>query len=127
MPYDPSGVLRAGEEELQLTEEGQEQAIALQQAAELEEAQAAEEAAGRPPATAPTGETVPTPQPAASKEAQQEFDPTKDFAYYEALGMSRQEWNKRRLGGLNIGSDVEGFATDPRYAMELAAAFLQAV
>ena len=122
MPYDPSGVLRAGEEELQLTEEGQEQAIALQQAAELEEAQAAEEAAGRPPAPAPTGETVPTPQPAASKEAQQEFDPTKDFAYYEALGMSRQEWNKRRLGGLNIGSDVEGFATDPRYAMELAAA-----
>lgn len=122
MPYDPSGVLRADEEELQLTEEGQEQAIALQQAAELEEAQAAEEAAGRPTAPAPTGETVTTPQPAASKEAQQEFDPTKDFAYYEALGMSRQEWNKRRLGGLNIGSDVEGFATDPRYAMELAAA-----
>ena len=122
MPYDPNGVLRSGEEELQLTEEGQAQAEALQRAAELEEAQAAEEAAGQPPAAAPTGETEPTPQPAASKEAQEEFDPTKDFAYYEALGMSRQEWNKRRLGGLSIGSDVEGFSTDPRYAMELAAA-----
>jgi hypothetical protein len=120
MPYDPNGVLRSEEEELQLTEEGQKQAEALQRAAELEDAQAAEQVAGQPSAAAPTGETESTPTPAASTEAEEEFDPTKDFSYYEARGMSRKEWNKRRLGGLNVGSDVEGFATDPRYAWELA-------
>ena len=122
MPYDPNGVLRSGEEELQLTEEGQAQAEALQRAAELEEAQAAAEAAGQPPAAAPTGEAGLTPQPTASTEAEDAFDPTKDFSFYEARGMSRQEWNKRRLGGLSVGSDVEGFSTDPKYAFELAAA-----
>jgi len=123
MPYDPSEMFRAGEEELLLNEEAQLQADLLRQAAEEEEAQAAAQAAGQPQAApTPMGGQEPSPQPAAPTGQQQEFDPTKDYSYYQALGMSRQEWNKRRLGGLNIGSDVEGFATDPRYTIELATA-----
>jgi hypothetical protein len=65
---------------------------------------------------APTGEVTMQPEMAAEP-----FDPSKDYSYYEAQGMSRGEWNRLQMGG-GIGSDVEGFATDPRYAMELATA-----
>jgi hypothetical protein len=64
----------------------------------------------------PTGEVTTQPEMAAEP-----FDPSKDYSYYEAQGMSRGEWNRLQMGG-GVGSDVEGFATDPRYAMELATA-----
>ena len=35
--------------------------------------------------------------------------------------MSRGEWNRAQMYG-GVGSDVGGFAKDPRYAAELAAA-----
>ena len=125
MPYDPEAMFRVGEEELQLTEEGQIQAELLRQAEEERKALAAQQAAGQSPQPAvptPTGGQKQAQQPVPSTEAQDPFDPTKDYSYYEALGMSRQEWNKRRLGGLEVGSEVEGFAKDPKYAAELAAA-----
>ena len=65
---------------------------------------------------APTGEVTTQPEMAAEP-----FDPSKDYSYYEAQGMSRNEWNRLQMGG-GVGSEVEGFATDPRYAMELATA-----
>ena len=49
------------------------------------------------------------------------FDPTKDFSFYEAQGMSRQEWNRLQMQG-GVGSEVEGFATDPRTTFEGALA-----
>jgi len=125
MPYDPEAMFRVGEEELQLTEEGQIQAELLRQAEEERKALAAQQAAGQSPQPAvptPTGGQEQAQQPVPSTEAQDPFDPTKDYSYYEALGMSRQEWNKRRLGGLEVGSEVEDFAKDPKYAAELVAA-----
>ena len=64
----------------------------------------------------PTGEVTMQPEMAAEP-----FDPSKDYSYYEAQGMSRGEWNRLQMSG-GVGSEVEGFATDPRYAMELATA-----
>lgn len=124
MPYDPEAMFRVDEEELQLTEEAQLQAELLRQAEEERQALAAQQAAGQAPLAVPTptGVQGQAQQPVTSTEAQDPFDPTKDYSYYQALGMSREEWTKRRLGGLNVGSEVEGFAKDPRYAAELAAA-----
>lgn len=65
---------------------------------------------------APTGEVTMQPEMAAEP-----FDPSKDYSYYEAQGMSRGKWNRLQMSG-GVGSDVEGFATDPRDAMELATA-----
>jgi hypothetical protein len=65
---------------------------------------------------APTGEVTMQPEMAAKP-----FDPSKDYSYYEAQGMSRGKWNRLQMSG-GVGSDVEGFATDPRDAMELATA-----
>lgn len=49
------------------------------------------------------------------------FDPSKDYKYYAEQGMSREEWNRRQLGG-GADADMAAFAEDPRAAAELAAA-----
>lgn len=73
---------------------------------------------------APTGEAQPQQQaPAPSKESATTgtFDPTKDYSYYAAQGMSREEWNRRQLG-TGVGGELETFATDPRGSFEVATA-----
>ncbi len=101
----------------------------LEQAAVEAEMQAAEQAAMAPqPAAAPTpqveqpptGGTVPQQQaPAASTE--EPFDPSKDYSYYAAQGMSRKEWTRRQLGG-GVSSEMRGLSEDPKSAFEMALA-----
>ena len=73
--------------------------------------------------TAPTSEQpLPTGEVTTQPEMDAEpFDSSKDYSYYEAQGMSRGEWNRLQMSG-GIGAEMEGFATDPRYAFELASA-----
>jgi len=70
-----------------------------------------------------TGGTQPQQQtPAPSTESASftgQFDPSKDYSYYAALGMSREEWNRRQLGG-GVGGELETFATDPKGSWEMA-------
>ena len=99
MEYDPLEAFQAGEGDLELTEEA---------AAEVAQRRAAEEAAAQPPST--EAEEQPQ-QPEASTEP---FDPSKDFRYYEAQGMSRREWTRRRLSNMRVGGELESFATDPK-------------
>jgi hypothetical protein len=74
---------------------------------------------------APTGAVQPQQQaPAPSTESASitgDFDPSKDYSYYAALGMSREEWNRRQLG-TGAGGELETFATDPRGSFEMATA-----
>ena len=102
------------------------QAEQLQREAYEAELQAAEQASAVPSlAQAPTGaqqSAQAAPQPSMEGDILTgEFDPSKDYSYYAALGMSRKEWNRRQLGG-GVGGELEGFAEDPRYALELATA-----
>ena len=107
MEYDPLEAFQAGEGDLELTEEA---------AAEVAQRRAAEEAAAQPPST--EAEEQPQ-QPEASTEP---FDPSKDFRYYEAQGMSRREWTRRRLSNMRVGGELESFATDPKGSLEVATA-----
>jgi hypothetical protein len=100
----------------------------MEQMARDAEIQAAERAAMEPVTEAPlpqmeqapTGAPQPQQQaPAPSMEGQ--FDPTKDYSYYAAQGMSRGEWERRQLGG-GVGSELETFATDPRGIAEMGLA-----
>ena len=125
MNYDPNEMFRADEEELLLDEETQLQNELLRQAAEEEKAKAAAAVEPTPQAVpTPTGEQEQAPQAEVSTEPQQEqapFDKSQDYSYYEAQGMSRNEWNRRQMA-TGTGGELEGFAEDPRYAAELAAA-----
>lgn len=72
----------------------------------------------------PTGEqpAVEQPQEQPQEQAQQpeeEFDPSKDFSYYEAQGMSRGEWNKKQMSG-GVDAELSSFATDPQESFEAA-------
>lgn len=86
------------------------------------EAQAAEMATAAP---APQMQQPPTggqqSQQAPATSTEEPFDPSKDYAYYAAQGMSRQEWNQRQLGG-GVDSELKGFYEDPKSAFELATA-----
>ena len=97
----------------------------LQQQTFEAELKAAEQAAALPQLEQPpTGGQQPQQAQAPSMEGDiltGEFDPTKDYSYYAALGMSRKEWNRRQLGG-GVSGELEGFAKDPQYAFELATA-----
>ena len=125
MNYDPNEMFREDEEELLLDEETQLQNDLLRQAAEEEKAKAAAAVEPTPQAVpAPTGEQEQAPQAEVSTEPQQEqapFDKSQDYSYYEAQGMSRGEWNRRQME-TGTGGELEGFAQDPRYSAELAAA-----
>lgn len=73
----------------------------------------------------PTGGQQPQQQaPAPSTESAPingDFDPSKDYSYYAALGMSRKEWNKRQMAG-GVSSEVKAFSEDPRGILEMATA-----
>ena len=72
--------------------------------------------APQPGATAPAAA-----DPQMQPELSGPFDPSKDFAFYEAQGMTRKEWNRLQLSG-GAGGELEAFATDPRGAAEAALA-----
>lgn len=94
----------------------------MEQMIQQAEMQAAMEAAAAP---APQMEQTPTgeqpQQQAPATPTGEPFDPSKDYSYYAAQGMSRQEWNQRQLGG-GVDSELKGFYEDPRSAFELATA-----
>ena len=118
MEYDPYEQFREDPGEMELSDEFNAQ-LQLQQQAE-QAAQPEEQ-----PSTPTGGQPQPAQPPAPStEEAPQEdivFDPSKDYSYYAAQGMSRDEWNRRQMGG-GIDSSLEKFATDPRSTAEVAAA-----
>lgn len=66
-------------------------------------------------------EEQPVEQVEQPEEEEEEFDPSKDYSYYAAKGMSRQEWTRRQMGG-GVDADMAAFAEDPRAAAEAAAA-----
>ena len=116
MEYDPYEQFREDPGEMELSDEFNAQMQLQQQA---EQAAQPEE---QPPT--PTGGQPKPAQPSApsTEEATQEdivFDPSKDYSYYAAQGMSRDEWNRRQMGG-GIDSSLEKFATDPRGTAEVA-------
>lgn len=116
MEYDPYEQFREDPGEMELSDAFNAE-IQLQQQAE-QAAQLEEQ-----PST-PTGGQPQTAQPSApsTEEALQEdivFDPSKDYSYYAAQGMSRSEWTRRQMGG-GIDSSLEKFATDPRGTAEVA-------
>jgi|TARA_Y100000015_G_scaffold42991_1_gene51731 hypothetical protein len=118
MEYDPLESFRVDEGELELTEEGA--TFASQKQAEAEAAAAAQ---ALPEEPAPTGEEEQTPESEVSTEPQEEpFDRSKDFSYYQAQGMTRREWNKKRLETMQIGGELEAFAVDPKSSFEFATA-----
>ena len=117
MEYDPNERFREDPGEMELSPEFNAEMQLQEEAAELEDSQLDE-------TSTPTGEQPEqAPQAEISTESQEEepFDKTKDFSFYEAQGMSRGEWNRRQMA-TGTGGELEGFAEDPRYAAELAAA-----
>lgn len=116
MEYDPYEQFREDPGEMELSDEFNAQ-MQLQQQAE-QAAQPEEQ-----PSTPTGGQPQPAQTPAPStEEAPQEdivFDPSKDYSYYAAQGMSRDEWNRRQMGG-GVDSSLEKFATDPRGTAEVA-------
>jgi len=119
MEYDPNEMFREDPGEMELSPEFNSEMQLQEEAAKIEDTQLDE-------TSTPTGgqpEQAPQPEVAtAPPETEEEpFDKTKDFSYYEAKGMSRGEWNRRRMA-TGIGGELTGFAEDPRYAAELAAA-----
>ena len=111
----------------QLSEE--EQQRLLEEQAQIEADLAATKQAAQNQAPIPTpGATAAEPvveEQALSQEqltAQSEpFDKSKDYSYYEALGMSRNEWNRNQMSS-GAGGELEGFVQDPRLSAELATA-----
>ena len=117
MEYDPNERFREDPGEMELSPEFNAEMQLQEEAAQLEDTQLDE-------TSTPTGEQPEqAPQAEISTESQEEepFDKTKDFSFYEAQGMSRGEWNRRQMA-TGTGGELEGFAEDPRYAAELAAA-----
>ncbi len=66
-------------------------------------------------------DTQPSEEVATEQGEVEPFDPSKDFSYYEALGMSRKEWTRAQMDG-GISADMENFATNPRDSAEYALA-----
>ena len=94
----------------------------MERMARQSEAQAAEKAAAAPTPQveqAPTGEQQPQQPPA--EPTGQPFDKSKDFSYYAAQGMSREEWNKAQMSS-GIGAEGEVFAIDPKGVAEVLTA-----
>ena len=118
MEYDPYERFREDPGEMELSDEFNAQ-IQLQQQAE-QAAQPEEQ-----PSTPTGGQPEPAQPPAPStEEAPQEdivFDTSKDYSYYAAQGMSRDEWNRRQMG-VGTDADMAVFAEDPRSTAEVAAA-----
>lgn len=117
MEYDPNERFREDPGEMELSPEFNAEMQLQQEAAQLEDTQLDE-------TSTPTGEQpeqAPQPEVATAPQQEEPFDKTKDFSYYEAQGMSRGEWNRRQMA-TGTGGELEGFAEDPRYAAELAAA-----
>ena len=108
----------------QLSEEERQRLLEEQAQVEADLAQA--EQAAQTPAPAPTPETtVPAPvaaeQPLSTEQttAQPEtFDKSKDYSYYEAMGMSRNEWNRRQMSS-GTGGELTGFVVDPKLSAEI--------
>ena len=117
MEYDPNEMFREDPGEMELSPEFNAEMQLQQEAAQLEDTQLDETSTptGEQPEQAPQTEVATAPQ------QEEPFDKTKDFSYYEAQGMSRGEWNRRQMA-TGTGGELEGFAEDPRYAAELAAA-----
>lgn len=72
----------------------------------------------------PTGEQPAAEQPQEqpqeqAQQPQEAFDPSKDYSYYEAQGMSRGEWNKKQMSG-GVDAELSTFATDPQGSFEAA-------
>ena len=111
-----------GSEESQVEIQQNLEQIEMEQEQQQAEALAAEQAAAAPsfqmqqPSTE-GGES----QQAPGTSTEEPFDTSKDYAYYAAQGMSRQEWNQRQLGG-GVDSEMKGFYQDPKSAFELATA-----
>ena len=117
MEYDPNEMFREDPGEMELSPEFNAEMQLQEEAAQLEDTQLDE-------TSTPTGEQpeqAPQPEVATAPQQEEPFDKTKDFSYYEAQGMSRGEWNRRQMA-TGTGGELEGFAQDPRYAAELAAA-----
>ena len=117
MEYDPNEMFREDPGESGMSPEFNADLQLAQEAAQLEDTQLDE-------TSTPTGEQpeqAPQPEVATAPQQEEPFDKTKDFSYYEAQGMSRGEWNRRQMA-TGTGGELEGFAEDPRYAAELAAA-----
>ena len=120
MEYDPNEMFREDPGETEATPELLAELQRQEDAAQMQQAQMEEQA------STPTGGQ---PEPALQTEVatappeteEEPFDKTKDFSYYEAQGMSRGEWNRRQMA-TGTGGELEGFAQDPRYSAELAAA-----
>ena len=129
--YEASYTLTDEEIERYSSEESQEQVQqnideARQERAERDSAmQETQEELEQPPTG---GQPSQQPTPTASTEVENQptkpqFDPSKDYSYYAAQGMSRGEWNRRRMGSpIGASSSVENFATDPRASWEHALA-----
>ena len=121
-------VLTEEEEKTLSSEESQ---VEIQQNLEQiemeQEQQQAEALAAEQTAAAPTPQMQQPPtgggesQQAPGPSTEEPFDTSKDYAYYAAQGMSRQEWNQRQLGG-GVDSEMKGFYQDPKSAFELATA-----
>ena len=118
MEYDPNEMFREDPGEMELSPEFNAEMQLQQEAAQLEDTQLDETSTptGEQPEQAPQTEVATAPQ-----EPEEPFDKTKDFSFYEAQGMSRDEWNRRQMA-TGTGGELTGFAEDPRYSAELAAA-----
>ena len=79
------------------------------------------EAAPTPQGEQPSTEGQQPQQQAPATSTEEPFDPSKDYSYYAARGMSRKEWNRLQLTG-GVDSEMKGFSEDPRSAFELATA-----
>ena len=118
MEYDPNEMFREDPGEMELSPEFNAEMQLQQEAAKLEDTQLDETSTptGGQPKQAPQTEVATAPQ-----EPEEPFDKTKDFSFYEAQGMSRGEWNRRQMA-TGTAAELPGFAEDPRYSAELAAA-----
>jgi len=113
--------LRSPESQLEIQQNIEQ--IELEQERQQAEALAAEQAAlvPTPQMQQPSTEGQQPQQQTPTSSTEEPFDPSKDYAYYAAQGMSRQEWNQRQLGG-GVDSELKGFYEDPKSAFELATA-----
>ncbi len=130
---DPLDYSNVGSEQM-LSEEDSNKQLSNEQIEEIQQRvdayelqqQQLQEQETQPPTEGQTAPTIEQPLPTGEVTTQPEmdaepFDSSKDYSYYEAQGMSRGEWNRLQMSG-GIGAEMEGFATDPRYAFELATA-----
>ena len=120
MEYDPNEMFREDPGETEATPELLAELQRQEDAAQMQQAQM-EEQASTPTGGQPELTLQPEVATAPPETEEEPFDKTKDFSYYEAQGMSRGEWNRRQMA-TGTGGELEGFAQDPRYSAELAAA-----